>query len=127
MRDLTISEVVSLHPRLIAQAGGSAGIRDVGLLESALAQPRATFGSEDLHPTVLEKAAALEFALVANHAFVDGNKRIRHAAMEVFLILNGYQVDAPIGEQEKLILRIASGESNREELASWLVTRTVPR
>ncbi len=126
MRFLTLSEVVSLHQRLIAQSGGSAGIRDVGLLESALAQPRATFGGADLHPTVLEKAAALAFALVANHAFVDGNKRIGHAAMEVFLILNGYQVDAAVDEQEKLILRVASGEADRQELAAWLNTRATP-
>ena len=92
MRYLTLGEVVELHRRLLAQSGGSAGIRDIGLLESALAQPRATFDGNDLHPTVADKAAALGFALVANHPFVDGNKRVGHAAMEVFLVLNGYEI-----------------------------------
>ena len=97
MRYLTLGEVVTLHRRVLAQSGGANGIRDLGLLESALAQPKATFDATDLHPTDIEKAAALGFALVANHAFVDGNKRIGHAAMEVFLVLNGVEINASRG------------------------------
>lgn len=89
MRYLTLGEVVELHRRLLATTGGARGIRVLGSLESALAQPKATFDGADLHPTLADKAAALGFALVANHPFVDGNKRVGHAAMEVFLVLNG--------------------------------------
>lgn len=120
MRYLTLGEVVELHQRLLLTTGGAPGIRDLGLLESALAQPKATFDGTDLHPTLVDKAAALGFALVANHAFVDGNKRIGHAAMEVFLVLNGYEVEADVDEQERLMLDIASGTLDRTALSLWL-------
>jgi death-on-curing protein len=120
MRHLTLGEVVELHRRLVAESGGAAGIRDLGLLESALAQPGATFAGTDLHPTLVDKAAALGFSLVANHPFVDGNKRTGHAAMEVFLVLNGYEVQASVDDQERLMLAVASGEIDREQLAVWL-------
>ncbi len=120
MRHLTLGEVVELHGRLIAAAGSAPGIRDLGLLESALAQPTATFAGADLHPTLVDKAAALAFSLVANHPFVDGNKRIGHAAMEVFLVLNGYEIEASVDEQERLMLDVASGSVTREHLADWL-------
>ena len=120
MRYLTLGEVVELHQRLLAQTGGASGIRELGLLESALAQPKATFDGADLHPTLVDKAAALGFALVANHAFVDGNKRIGHAAMDVFLLLNGHEIDASVDEQERLMLDVASGAVDRAALAQWL-------
>ena len=120
MRHLTLGEVVELHRRLLLASGGAAGIRDIGLLESALAQPGATFDGTDLHPTLVDKAAALGFSLVANHPFLDGNKRIGHAAMEVFLVLNGYEVHASVDDQERLMLAVASGALDREQLASWL-------
>jgi len=120
MRHLTLGEVVELHGRLIITAGGAPGIRDLGLLESALAQSTATFAGADLHPTLVDKAAALAFSLVANHPFVDGNKRIGHAAMEVFLVLNGYEIEASVDEQERLMLDVASGSITREHLADWL-------
>lgn len=120
MRYLTLGEVVTLHRQVLAQSGGGSGIRDLGLLESALQQPKATFGGTDLHPTVVEKAAALGFALIANHAFLDGNKRIGHAAMEVCLILNGFVIDASVDEQERVMLDVAAGERDRDGLATWL-------
>jgi death-on-curing protein len=125
MRYLTLGEVVDLHRRVLAQSGGASGIRDLGLLESALAQPAATFGGADLHATVIEKAAALGFSLVANHAFVDGNKRVGHAAMEVFLVLNGFEISASIDDQERLILDVASGLADRDALARWLSATVV--
>jgi death-on-curing protein len=85
MRWLQLAEVLELHRRLIDQSGGMAGIRDLGLLEASLAQPRQTFGGIDLYPELIEKAAALGFSLIQNHPFVDGNKRIGHAAMEITL------------------------------------------
>lgn len=89
MRYISLSEVLELHRRIIEESGGSTGVRDLGGLESAIAQPRMTFGGRDLYPTLIEKAAALCFSLVQNHPFIDGNKRVGHAAMEVMLILNG--------------------------------------
>ena len=120
MRYLTLGEVVELHQRLLTQTGGASGIRDLGLLESALAQPKATFGGADLHPTLVDKAAALGFALVANHAFVDGNKRVGHAAMEVSLLLNAHEIDASVDEQERVMLDVASAAMDRAGLAQWL-------
>jgi death-on-curing protein len=94
MRYLTLGEVVALHRALLESSGGATGIRDLGSLESALAQPRATFGGVDLHASLAAKVAALGFSLALNHPFVDGNKRVAHAAMEVFLILNGHEIVA---------------------------------
>ena len=84
MRYLSLQEVISLHSLLIAQSGGSSGLRDRGALESAVAQPEASFGGEQLYPDLASKAAALGHSLIQNHPFVDGNKRVGHAAMEVF-------------------------------------------
>ena len=100
MRYLTVAEVLSLHRLLIAQTGGTAGIRDLGALQSAVTQPQMTFGGDDLYPSLEEKAAALCFSLVANHPFLDGNKRAAHAAMETFLMLNGSELNATVDEQE---------------------------
>ena len=82
MRYLSISEVLDLHERLIASSGGARGIRDLGALESAVSQPHATFAKKDLYPDLVTKAAAICFSIVMNHPFVDGNKRVGHAAME---------------------------------------------
>ena len=109
MRHLTLGEVLDLYVRVMAQSGGAAGVRDRGALESALAQPRMTVGGEDLYSSLGAKAAALGYSLISNHPFVDGNKRIGHAAMEVLLILNGFEIDAPADEQERVILDVAAG------------------
>lgn len=120
MRYLTLGEVLELYHRIIRQSGGSQGIRDLGALESALAQPRMTFGNQELYPTVVEKASALGFSLIKNHPFVDGNKRTGHAAMETFLVLNGFELDASVDEQEQIILQVASGELESDEFTAWL-------
>ena len=120
MRYLSIVEVLELHDSLISSSGGARGIRDIGALESAVNQPRVTFDLTDLYPDVVSKAAALCFSRVMNHPFVDGNKRVGHAAMETFLILNGHEVDATVDEQEKIILDLAAGRLTRQELSSWL-------
>lgn len=121
MRYLTLGEVVELHRVVIETTGGASGIRDLGALESALAQPRASFGGVDLHTSLTDKAAALCFSLVMNHPFLDGNKRVGHAATETFLMLNGSELDASIDEQERLMLDLASGQPTREQLAAWLI------
>lgn len=95
-------------------------MRDIGLLESALAQPLMTFSGKDLYPTLVEKASALCFSLVKHHPFVDGNKRVGHAVMETFLILNGYEISASVPEQEEVILNLAAGELNRDDFSDWI-------
>ena len=120
MRYLTLEEVQELHSRVVAQSGGSLGVRDLGLLLSSIAQPRMTFDGQDLYPTLPEKAAALGYSLIQNHSFLDGNKRIGHLAMEAFLVLNGYELDAEVDEQERLILDVASGRASRAQLVAWV-------
>lgn len=127
MHFLTLNQVLELHARIIAQTGGSTGIRYIGGLESAIAQPRMTFSGEELYPTIAEKAATLGFSIIQNHPFVDGNKRTGHAAMEIFLLLNGFEVNAPVEEQEKIILQVASGNLSRKEFSEWLRTAIVKR
>jgi death-on-curing protein len=115
-----VGEVVELHRRLLQETGGAPGIGEFGALESAIAQPKATFGGMDLHATLVEKAAALGYSLVQGHRFVDGNKLVGHAAMETFLLLNGTEIDAPVDDQERLVLDLAAGRIGRGELSDWL-------
>ena len=126
MRFLTVEEVLELHRRVVEQSGGARGLRDRGALESAVAQPRMAFGGEDLYPDLAAKAAALGFSLVCNHPFVDGNKRIGHAAMETFLVLNGAELAADVDDQERTILRLAAGTLPREEFAAWVAGHVAP-
>ena len=80
MRFITLGEVLALHRRILAESGGRAGVRDLGAIASALSQPRVSVEGQDAYPTLLDKAAALGFSLIRNHGFIDGNKRIAHAA-----------------------------------------------
>ena len=126
MRYLRLREVLELHRMLVEQSGGAITIRDDGALQAAIAQPRVTFGGEDLYPTVEEKATALAFSLISNHPFMDGNKRIGHAAMETFLILNGYELRADVDEAEAVILGVAAGKIDRPEFLEWVRRSVVP-
>jgi len=126
MRYLTVEEVIQLHQAVIARSGGLSGIKNRGLIESAVAQPRMTFGGNDLYSTLAEKAAAMGFSLASNHGFEDGNKRIAHAAMETFLILNGYQFEASVDEQEAIFLRLAAAQLTREEFTAWVQAHLKP-
>ena len=120
MRYLSLTEILELHRRVVRQSGGSQGIRDIGGVESAIAQPRQTFDGQDLYPSLAQKAAALGYSLIQNHPFVDGNKRIGHAAVEVTLVLNGYELSASVDEQERVILAVASSAMSRDEFTSWV-------
>ena len=122
MRYLTLGEVLDLHRGIIEQSGGACGMRELGGVESAVAQPQMTFGGEELYPTIESKATALCFSLVMNHPFVDGNKRIGHAAMETFLVMNGFEIVANVDDAEKIILTLAAGELSREELLEWVAS-----
>lgn len=127
MRFLRLPEVIELHRAIISAAGGYHGVRDFGALESAVAQPRMSFGGQDLYPTQIEKAAALGFSLVQNHSFLDGNKRVGHAAMETFLVLNGFEIEAAVDEQERVMLALAAGELERSDLTDWLTRHVVAK
>ncbi len=120
MRYLTPDEVIRLHALILRESRGAEGIRDVRAIDSAVAQPQMAFGGQELYPALADKAAALAFSLVRNHPFVDGNKRVGHAATEVFLVLNGHEIRASADEQEELILRLAAGQLSRDELREWL-------
>ncbi len=125
MRYLSLAEVLRLHARVLELTGGSPGIRSLGIVESAVAQPKATFNQTELYPTVAEKAAALCFALIQGHGFVDGNKRVAHASLEVFLILNRYELAASVDEQETFFLSLADGQVARAELVRWIETHAL--
>ncbi|CBN56535.1 MULTISPECIES: type II toxin-antitoxin system death-on-curing family toxin [Kamptonema] len=117
---LNKSAVLSIHARQIEKFGGSQGVRDEGLLESALAQPQATFGGELLHPTIQDQAAAYFYHLAMNHPFIDGNKRTAFAAMDSFLRFNGYSLNLTDEQAYNLVMQVAQGNMNKGELAAFL-------
>lgn len=113
-------DVLSIHDKQIRLYGGLSGIRDEGLLESAISQPQATFGGEFLHPTIVEQAAAYLFHINKNHAFVDGNKRTAFDVMVTFLNLNDYELNLTPDEAEELTIQVADDKVNKEELIEIL-------
>jgi death on curing protein len=119
IRSVTIAEVLETYQRVMQDSGGLIGIHDFGALESAFAQPYMTFDGNELYPSIAEKAAALGFSLIQNHPFIDGNKRIGHAIMAMFLAMNNYRISANIDEQYEIIISIASGNLKREDFAGW--------
>jgi death on curing protein len=124
---LTLDEVLSLHADQIARYGGSVLVRDLGLLESALAMPAATFDGELLHPSLEEQAAAYLFHLVKNHPFVDGNKRTGLVAMLAFLGLNGRWPAAPDDDLLDLVLGVTEGKVTKAEIAVFVRRHGKPR
>ena len=113
---ITLDEVLDIHTDQISSFGGSVGIRDEGLLESALAQPQVTYAGELLHPTIHEQAAAYLYHLAKNHAFVDGNKRIALATVNAFLKLNGYKLTLSKAKTEQLVIDVVESKVSKEEL-----------
>jgi death on curing protein len=117
---LTISQVLDIHQRQIQRFGGTNGVRDEGLLDSALAQPQATFGGELLHPTIGEQVAAYLYHLAMNHPFIDGNKRTAFAVMDTFITLNGYSFNLSQEQAYNLVIRVVQKEISKEELSGFL-------
>ena len=117
-------QVQALHRLLVRRFGGPAGLRDRGALEAALARAQATFGGEDLYPDVEAKAAALLHSLVMNHPFLDGNKRVGAAVAELFMRLNGVDLDAGDEELAEATFAVARGELSAEAVAIWLRQRS---
>ena len=127
MRYLTLGEILAIYRRVMDQSGGMMGVRDVGALESSVSQPRMSFEGNDLYMTLAEKAASLGYSIIQNHPFIDGNKRTDHAAMEMFLLLNGYEIRAGVNEQMETILMVASGKLSRKALTVWLNEHAVEK
>lgn len=118
---LSKPQILLLHEQLLEATGGSSGLRDEGMLDSALNTPFQTFGGEDVYPSTQQKAARLCFGLVKNHPFVDGNKRIGTHAMLVFLALNGIELEYTQTELSDVILRLAAGEIPSSGLLEWIL------
>ena len=125
MRFLSIEEVLFIHEDQISNYGGSTEIRDIALLESALAQPAATFDSVELHPNVFDKAAAYLFHICSNHPFVDGNKRTALASSLVFLELNGIIIEDPDELLYDIVIQAAKGDSSKEIISEAFRRLTV--
>ena len=121
---ITIKTVLRLHELSIITYGGSQGIRDQGLMESAIARPYQTFGSEDLYPTVFEKAAALAESIIINHPFIDGNKRTGLLAMLIILEIGNFKITASNDDTYNFTIQISTGEMKFEEIVLWLKNNT---
>ena len=118
---LSKSQLLFLHSQLIAETGGMDGLRDEGMLESALHAPFQSFAGEEVCPSLQQKAARLCFGLVKNHPFIDGNKRIGAHAMLVFLAMNGIELEYTQDELSGMILSLAAGNSTQDDLLQWVI------
>ena len=121
MIKLTKEQILLLHTQLIETTGGSDGIRDISLLESALESPFQSYGGEELYPSIQAKAARLCYGLVKNHAMIDGNKRLGCHTMLVFLALNGYEMEYTQKELSNLVLDVAADRKQYEDILQWLL------
>ena len=119
MKYLTAEQVLFIHSRLIDEIGGSHGIRDLGLLQSAVSRPMATFGGEDLYPDIFQKAAALMESLIKNHPFIDGNKRTAISSAGIFLRINGYNLETSQEELVDFTLNMATGKTSFTDAVKW--------
>lgn len=117
-RFLSVEEILELHERLVERFGGSHGLRDLGMLESAVAMPQAGFGEAYLHEDIFEMAAAYLFHIVMNHPFIDGNKRTGTHSALVFLADNGYAVTLSQDEKYDLVIGVCEGTVTKKALAS---------
>ena len=118
---LSVDCVLEIHRRVIEEFGGDPGLRDRGLLGSAVAMPQSTFGGKDLHAGLAEKAAAYHFHLCANHPFIDGNRRVAVAAAEVFLLMNGQELSASDDDVGELTLGVANVRISKEQVTEFFV------
>lgn len=122
---ITAEDLIGIHSVVVEKSGGLDGLRDKAALEAAAAAPYQSFGGEDLYNTDLEKIARLGCGLAANHAFVDGNKRIGAMAMQLLLKWNGYEVALETGELSEMFIAIADGKRDNAELYDWICRHLV--
>lgn len=123
---LTAQQVLFIHARLLAATGGEHGVRDIGLLQSAVARPQATFDGHDLYPDLFHKAAALMESLAQNHPFVDGNKRTAITAASLFLLRNGRRVNSTNSELEQFTLWVVNEHPSQTAIATWFRDNSSP-
>lgn len=126
MKYLYPKQILYLYQQIIAQTGGAVGLRDEGLLESAVYRPQASFGGHDLYPDVFSKAAALGHSIIRNHPFVDGNKRVGFEAMRLMLRLNGHDLRASVARKFEFVIEIAKGALTEQGIADWLREHSQP-
>lgn len=125
MKKLSKDQVLMLHDELLRETGGAEGLRDEGLLDSALNAPFQSFGETDVFPSLQQKGARLGYGLICNHAFVDGNKRIGTHVMLVFLALNGIELEYTQEGLSDMVLGVASGELQFENMVKWIIKHQV--
>ena len=126
MNYLHPKQVLYLYQRIIEQSGGIVGLRDEGLLESAVYRPQASFGGQDLYPDLFSKAAALGHSIISNHPFVDGNKRVGFEAMRLMLRLNRHDIHASLDATFGFVMEIAKGQLTEQGIADWLKCHSRP-
>ena len=125
MKKLTKEQIIMIHSELIRETGGSDGLRDEGLLDSALNAPFQGFGDVDSFPSLQQKGARLGYGLICNHAFIDGNKRIGVHAMLVFLALNGIELVYTQKELSDMVLAVAAGQWQFEDMVKWIIKHQI--
>ena len=125
MKRLSNEQILTLHSQLIEQTGGTTGVRDFNLLESAIETPFQVFDGEELYPTIQAKGTRLGYGLIKNHCMLDGNKRIGTHAMLVFFALNGIELSYTQKELYTIIIDIASGNQSFEDLLKWIIEHQV--
>ena len=125
MKYLTAEQVLFIHSRLIDEIGGIHGIRDLGLLQSAVSRPQATFGRKELYRDVFHKAAALKESIIKNHPFVDGNKRTAITSASIFLLRNGYSLETSQKEFEQFTIKMATKKVSFDDAVKWFKENSV--
>jgi death-on-curing protein len=120
IRYLTVEQIYRLHAREIERLGGTLGVREPEVIASVAETIAAGFGDFEYYPTLAEKAACLGYSLIQGHPFLDGNKRTAYQAMDVFLLVNGYELVGDVDEQERVIFAVASGHLDREAFTEWV-------
>ena len=120
MKLLSIEEIIKIHEKLIEKYGGSQGIRDQGLIESAVHRPRSTIFGQDAYPSVFDKAAAICHSFLFNHPFIDGNKRIAFAACHLTLLANGYSMTLDSEEIYEFLIKAIKSHKDVKEISAWL-------
>ena len=120
MTYLNTNQILAIHNEVIEQVGGSKGIRDLCLFDSAVARPKASFAGKDLYPDIFSKTAALGHSLICNHPFIDGNKRTGYISMRIFLNLNGYDIKASLDESYEFVMEITKKTKDEKAISKWL-------
>lgn len=124
---IDVSEVLEIHDRLLQEFGGATGVRDMGLLESALLRPFSTFDGKELYETTEEKAAVLLESLIKNHPFVDGNKRTAYTTFRLFLLNERMDIAASQDEKYRFVMQITQSQIDKDQILDWIKKHKINR